>query len=224
MKRKSKIKLAIFDVDGTLLETSEGIISSALYALNSKGLSLPNDFNTDTLIGPPIQDSFAKLFPELSQEEIKELSLVFRNHYKDVDLYKAKVYDGIIEMLQNLCKNGLKVAIATYKREDYARDIVAHFGLDEYSSCTHGQDFEGIRKKKDIIALCLKELGISNEEAVMIGDASSDYLGALANEVAFIPVTYGYGFKSLSDVEDIKHLGVASTPMDIWRIIYEENL
>lgn len=213
------VKAVLFDVDGTLLETSEGILSSVFFALKQNGLSLPEGFNHDNLIGPPIQDSFKKLFPSLSVDELASLTNEFRNHYKDEDLLKAKVYPGINESIAALKEAGIKIGIATYKREDYAVRIVKHFGLDKYASCIHGQDMEGKMRKKDIIALCLKEMGVAPEEAIMVGDANSDYVGAMDNGMRFLAVTYGYGFKSEADLNEKECIGVAKDGNEIWRIL-----
>jgi len=188
-------KLLIFDVDGTLFDTSEGIISSVKYALKKNKLSLSHGIDYQrTFIGPPIQNTLKRLFPHLSDERIKEVALDFRNQYKDVDLCKATPYSGLYEALDKLTQKGIKIAVATFKREDYAYDIVDHFGITKYTDNIFGQDFEGKRDKADIIELAIKKSGLPGEDCLMIGDTSSDGDAAKKAGIDFLEVTFGFGF------------------------------
>lgn len=187
-------KLIIFDVDGTLFDTSEGIISSVKYALVKHNLELPSDFDYSVFIGPPVQNSFKRFFPKLSDNEIKEISLSFRNHYKEKDLFKAKPYDGLYETLDYITDIGILVAVGTYKRQDYAYDICNHFGITKYTNNIHGQDFEGKMSKADILNECLKEAGVDASNALMVGDTNSDAEAAEKDHIDFLEVTFGFGF------------------------------
>lgn len=188
-------KLLIFDVDGTLFDTSEGIISSVKYALKKNKLSLSHGIDYQrTFIGPPIQNTLKRLFPELAEERIKEVALDFRNHYKDVDLCKATPYPHLYEVLDELDKRGIKIAVATFKREDYAFGIVDHFGITKYTNNIFGQDFEGKRDKADIIELAIKKSGLPKEACLMIGDTSNDGDAAKKAGIDFLEVTFGFGF------------------------------
>ena len=188
-------KLLIFDVDGTLFDTSEGIISSVKYALKKNKLSLSHETNYQrTFIGPPIQNTLKRLFPHLSEERVKEVALDFRNQYKDVDLCKATPYPHLYEVLDELTKRGIKIAVATFKREDYAYDIVDHFGITKYTDNIFGQDFDGKRDKADIIELAIKKSGLPKESCLMIGDTSSDGDAAKKAGIDFLEVTFGFGF------------------------------
>lgn len=190
-----KYKLLIFDVDGTLFDTSSGIISSVKYALKKNKLSLSHETNYQrTFIGPPIQNTLKRLFPELPEERIKEVALDFRNHYKDVDLFKATPYPNLYEAFDELTKRDIKIAVATFKREDYAFGIVDHFGITKYTDNIFGQDFEGKRDKADIIELAIKKSGLPKKDCLMIGDTSSDGDAAKKAGIDFLEVTFGFGF------------------------------
>jgi phosphoglycolate phosphatase len=219
MSSLKKPKLVIFDIDGTLLNTEEGLVFSIMAALKKNGLTLPEDVNIKTFIGPPIQNSFRKTFPSLSDQQIAGLALDFRNDYKTSGLFKAFVYPGLEEVIQKLVTAGNKIAVATYKREDYAYSIVDHFGITKYTHNIHGSDFAGKLKKADIIKLCAAESGIPLLDCIMVGDSDNDSDGAIAAGTAFIPVTYGFGFTSKTDFCKIPHLGVANKPEDLLKII-----
>lgn len=214
-----RYKLVIFDVDGTLLNTTEGVLSSVNYTIHKAGLRpLENDV-LEQFIGPPIQDSFAKFYGITQKEKLQELAGIFRNQYKNVDLLKAVPYEGIYEVFDVLKENGLKIAVATYKRQDYTDIILHHFGFDQYTDVIYGADHENKLKKKDIIELCLKKTGIAPKEAVMIGDTVHDAQAASALAMDFLGVTYGFGFKKAQDVAEYTALQAADTVKDIQDIL-----
>lgn len=206
----------VFDVDGTLLDTTEGVLASVKYTIEQFGLNNLAEEQLKAFIGPPIQDSFARTYG-LDGPVLQELATVFRNRYKSVDLLKAKPYEGIYEVFEELVKNGKKIAVATYKRQDYATEILKHFGFDKYTNILYGADHENKLKKKDIIEKCLHDTGtLDYEKAVMIGDSDNDAIGAEKIGISFIGVTYGFGFKTKEDVEKYSNVGCARQP---WQIL-----
>lgn len=207
-------ELAIFDVDGTLLDTSEGVISSLKYVIEQYGLDMPPDETLATFIGPPVQETFRSCFG-LSGNVPDEAADLFRTHYKENDLFKAAPYDSIFELLKSLKDNAVTIAAATYKREDYALDILAHFGFDRYADIMHGSDFNGKLKKADIILKCINESGIPPKSAVMIGDTSNDRIGAELAGIDFIAVTYGFGYKKGISERELEGINVANSPSEL---------
>lgn len=210
-----KYKIAIFDVDGTLLDTTEGVLAAASYTIKKHGLrALPRE-ELLTFIGPPIQDSFRKHYG-LEGGILQELATTFRNQYKDVDLLKAVPYEGIYEVCKALQEKGVQIAIATYKRQDYAETILKHFHFDDYSTIMYGADHENKLKKVDIIRKCIEDLGVTDySQALMIGDSDNDAIGAESLGVDFLGVTYGFDFKTEEDVMSFKAIGSADTTRDI---------
>ena len=207
--------IVVFDVDGTLLDTSEGVLASVKYTIEKHNLPEIDEETLRTFIGPPIQDSFARVYG-LSGEILQELATTFRNQYKDVDLLKAVPYEGIFDVFEALLANGIKPAIATYKRQDYATKIMQHFGFDKYTDIIYGADHENKLKKRDIIELALKDSGVSDfSKAVMIGDSDNDAIGAEGIGTEFIGVTYGFGFRSKEDVNKFKNVGSADTAKEL---------
>ena len=121
---------------------------------------------------------------------------MFRQRYKDHELFKACLYPGIEEVMCTMQESGLKQAIATFKREDYALNICRHFQFDRYCKPIFGADNENKLTKADIIAKCLTAHAIDDvADAVMIGDMDSDKNAAEKLGVDFIGVNYGFGFK-----------------------------
>ena len=193
-----KYKLVIFDLDGTLMDTSEGIIASIRHVLGVYGFSVQSDDDLRRYIGPPIQDTFLKMTgnPKLAMEMAK----LFRQRYSTVDLMKACPYEGIFQLLQELKKTNIDAAVATYKREDYALKLLSNYGFDKYMRCEFGSDVEGKLSKVDIIRKCVDFCSTSAGDVLMVGDSKSDAAGALATGIDFLGVTYGFGFKTSEDV------------------------
>lgn len=215
-----QFKVAVFDLDGTILDTSEGVLASIRYTIEKHQLKMLEDDVLRTFIGPPIQNSLEKYFG-IHGEELRQITETFRNRYKNVDLLKAKPYEGIYEVFSELIEKGIKPVIATYKRQDYATRLLKHFEFDQYTDIMYGADNENKLKKKDIITKAILECGLSDfSEAVMIGDSENDAIGAADIGAGFIGVTYGFGFKSGEDVGKFSSLGNVATPREITKLFF----
>lgn len=212
----NRYDIAVFDVDGTLLNTRKGIVAALREALRRCGTRDITQEEEPLFIGPPIQESLMNVLG-LGHEEAQKTAGVFRSIYKeDSYLMQAHVYDGMMELMEALKGRGVKIAVATYKRQDYAVRICCHFGFDRYSDIIYGSDHSNTLKKPDIIKLCLDDLKAEDyRRAVMIGDSSFDAVGAQQIGCDFIGVTYGFGFRTESDILEYPAAGSAASPMDI---------
>ena len=210
-------KLIIFDLDGTLMDTSEGIISAVKYTIDHFGLHELTGEALATFIGPPIQDSFSKSYG-LDGPILQEIATVFRERYKSVDLLSAKPYPGIFDTLTKLKKAGKALAVATYKREDYAIDLLRYYGFERYFSIIHGGDHENKLKKEDIIRLCITETsGANKNNCLLVGDTVNDSLGAEMTGIDFLGACYGFGFRSREEVMLHGSVGAAESPEELVR-------
>lgn len=218
----SRYSLAVFDVDGTLLDTTNGVLSSVKYTIEQFGFEmLPQDKLLD-FIGPPIQDSFANAYG-LSGDILQEIATVFRNRYKTADLLNAVPYSGIFDLFDQLSRSGVRPAVATYKREDYAITLLRHFGFDRYTSIMFGGDHENKLKKCDIIKKCIDAAGIDDiSKVIMIGDTLNDAVGAKNLGIDFAAVTYGFGFKTRQELDSINKKCIAHSVGDL-SVFFKEN-
>lgn len=212
-----KYDVAVFDVDGTLLYTEPGILSAMREMFKIQGIGELSKENEKYFCGPPIQVSLRRLYPSMSDEKIQECADCFRNIYKQPEyLFKAEPYEGIMKLLSDLRDNGIKIAVATYKREDYAIDIMNQFGIAEIADVVHGADNFNKLKKVDIIRICLEDMGITDfTKAVMIGDSDNDAIGAQSLGIPFLGVNYGFDFRTKEDVDKFPNIGMAENPSDI---------
>ena len=214
------IKNVIFDLDGTLLDTREGVIESAKYAAKQMGYpELPHETML-SFVGPPIQNSFM-IHYGCDQETAQKAANIFRDYYKNTALLLAEPYEGIFDLCDLLKKNGVRMSVATYKREDYALTLLRHFNFHKYCDPMHGADNNNVLKKEDIIRMCQEEMGATKENSVLIGDTDNDAKGAVKADTPFIAVTYGFGFKTKEDVAGYPYMGVANTPIEIAKIILD---
>ena len=196
-----KTELVIFDLDGTLFNTKPGIVRAIKKTIEVKELKPLSEDMYDTFIGPPIQQTFSRVYG-LSKEEGEELGRLFRSYYgQDEFLLDTLEYEGICEALKDLKKAGIKTALATFKKEWMALNICRHFKYDEYLDSIHGSDDGGKLQKPDIIRLCMKDCGCDDPETVfMVGDTYLDAEGAETVGANFAGVLWGFGFKTDEDI------------------------
>jgi len=211
-----KYKLVIFDLDGTLMDTSSGILMAVKDTIKEHGMPELSEEQIRTFIGPPIQWSFEAQYG-ISKEKAQHMADTFRALYSTKHLLGAVPYPGIYDLMLALRERGMKSAIATYKREDYALRLLKHYHFDDYTDIMYGGDNDGTLKKRDIIQKCIDTAGVKNlNEVVMLGDTLHDSNGAKELGVDFIGVSYGFGFHG----EDAKGIdSMAETPQDILRFV-----
>lgn len=184
----------IWDLDGTLIDTTPGVIYAVKYTINEFGLEMPDEDMVRKFVGPPMQLSFQRYFG-MDEESALKAANQFRFNYKEHSLLMAELYPGTLEVLENLKKKGYRMAVATNKSHDNAIAILNHFRVADYCEFMMGSDLAGKLKKADIIESCLEELNIKPDDAVYIGDSIFDLDGAENMGMNFIGVTYGFGFK-----------------------------
>lgn len=194
----------LFDLDGTLLNTTEGVIDAVKITLKDFGLNLPPDKSLQSFVGPPMQKSMAETF-KLDSITALKIANKFRENYKKYSLFKAALYPDVVEMLKNLKDNNFKIAIATNKSHNNAEEIIKHFKISDYCDYYLGSDLEGKLSKTDIINQCINTLKAEKSKSVLIGDSKFDSTGAEEAGIDFIGVTYGFGFKTSDDFKHIKN-------------------
>lgn len=211
-------KAIIFDLDGTLLDTTEGVLESAVHAARQLGLpDLPHGTMLK-FVGPPIQDSFKSHYG-LDAESAQTAAELFRSYYMEHALLKAKPYPELLETLSTLQEMGCTLGVATYKREDYALTILRHFGIAPFCRSMHGADNFNRLTKADIVRLCLHELGCARKDSVLVGDTAHDAKGAAFAGIDFIGVTFGFGFRTKVDVDAFANIGCAENLRQITDLV-----
>jgi phosphoglycolate phosphatase len=195
--------IALFDLDGTLTDPKTGITRSIQYALDKLGQPVPDADALTWMIGPPLIASFTKLLG--SPEGAPEALRLYRERFSVTGLFENVVYAGIPALLQDLQGKGIRLFVATSKPHVYARRILEHFDLSQFFSEIYGSELDNRNAdKRDLIRHILDKERFDPAGAVMIGDRKHDAIGAKANGLASIGVTWGYGSR-----EELLDAGVA---------------
>lgn len=198
-----KYTTILFDLDGTLTKSEEGITKSALYAAQKLGMTGFTMEQFKAFIGPPLFVSFQRV-AGMSPEQAEQAVLLYRERFDAVGWSENEVYTGIASLLRSLKKNGAKVAIATAKPQVFAERIARHFGLSPYIDAIVGPGMDKRDEgKAAIIARAVQMLGGT---PVMVGDRCYDVEGGVQCGMDTIGVTYGYGTRAELEAAGATHI------------------
>lgn len=186
-----RYRCVLFDFDGTIADTGEGIRRSIAYCLEKLGRPALDRAALDSFIGPPLHDSFmAKC--GMTEAEAEHAVAVYRERYVDVGLYESTLYPGIGMLLRALRRAGAYVAIASAKPQFMIERLSAHFGIDKYLDAIVGIGLDRhSADKRDLILRALPE-GMPVEAACMVGDRRFDIEAAKALGLTAMGADYGY--------------------------------
>ena len=192
---KLKYSTLLFDLDGTLTDSGEGIINCVLYALEHFGIHETDESLLNSFIGPPLYHSFKRWYPQFSEEDIQQAMRFYRERYQTDGMFENRVYDGIYALLDSLRAAGYRLVIATAKPEHFTWPIVRHFELDRRFDLLYGCiESIGRLDKADVIRHLLSvNPDMNSENTIMIGDRDHDVIGAAKNGLDCIGVLYGFG-------------------------------
>ena len=202
----------IFDLDGTLADSSQGILWSFRATLDRIGVEARED-QLRELIGPPLGESFRIL--GVDEEDIDDVVALYREYYAERGVYEARLYDGVASTLKELSDQGVGLAVATAKRVDFARQMLASMGIADFFDEIAGASVDlRITSKFDVMAQVLNAWKIGGDRDVwMVGDRHYDMVAALAHKVSAVGALWGFG----SDLE-LREAGanwLVSRPTDL---------
>lgn len=197
-----KFELILFDLDGTLFDTSETLLNSIKGTVKLAGLRELTEEELGTFIGPPVVTSLKGYYPNLSDEEIDKLTDLYRQYYIDKEMLKAELFPGMIDVLKTLKANGYKTALATYKLMKCVEPLFEKKDVAKFFDTLRGSTAETGMSKTEIMSWAIEDCKITDYDKIcMIGDTEHDLRGAINLGVSFIGVNYGAGFKGLTDEE-----------------------
>lgn len=193
----------LFDLDGTLIDSGEGITNSAAYSLKKFGIEITDKTELYPFIGPPLHESYEKFYG-FSREKANRAVEYYREYYCNKGIYENQIYDGVERLLKELYDKGKILIVATSKPKLFAQQILDGLGIAGYFTCIAGANMDGsMTKKAEVIAYGLAAAGVADvSKAVMIGDREHDIIGAKAVGIDSIGVLYGYG-----NYEELKNAG-----------------
>lgn len=198
------LEYLLFDLDGTLTDSSEGITKSVQYGLKSIGIEVENLNDLLVFIGPPLDYSFREYY-KLDEEQARQATVKYRERYKEIGMYENALYPGMAALLKDLHKRGKHLAVASSKPEVFVRQILKHFNVEQYFEVIVGSGLDGsLGTKSEVVKEALRQLFSKDkdkpftlteeqkESTAMIGDRHFDIEGGRANEIVTIGVEYGF--------------------------------
>lgn len=192
-----KYDIALFDLDGTISQSADGIRLCIEKTLDKMGKAHPDLSDYSKYIGPPLLHTFMNLC-KLNESEAQTAVEIYVKYYDEYGVAANKLFDGMEHVLSTLKDNGVRLAVCSSKHEEIATRVVQSLNVHRYFERICGSTVDGSRKEKpDLIPYALKELKSTDaDRVVMIGDTKFDAVGANVCNVDFIGVTYGYGTKA----------------------------
>jgi len=210
----------LFDLDGTLTDSSIGIINSVIYSLKKYGIEVNDRNELYKFIGPSLRESFEKFYG-FSKEEAKTAVEYYREYYRDKGIFENHVYYGLEGLLKMLKANNKILIVATSKPEVFAKQIMEHFDIAKYFTYIAGSNLDGTRVKKyEVIKYALESCNIIDlSKVVMIGDREHDIIGAKEAGIKSIGVLYGYGDRS--ELENAGADFIVCSIEEIGKVLFE---
>ncbi|HEL1613947.1 TPA: HAD family hydrolase [Streptococcus suis] len=210
-------QIILFDLDGTLTDSGQGILNSVAYALDQMGIEEPDLASLQRFIGPPLYESFARFY-QLNPADTQAAVDAFRVYFKEKGMFENQLYEGVIPLLEALTEAGKTLAIATSKPEVFAKQILEYFDISHYFDVIAGASLDSSRiNKTDVISYALAQLDYNPQTTIMVGDREHDIQGAQANQLASIGVLYGYGTKQ--ELEEAGATRIAQTVVDLKELL-----
>ena len=197
-----KYDTVFFDLDGTIIDSGEGVSNSVLYALEKFGINETRE-NALRFIGPPLADSFKDFYGFDDEKATKGIE-IYREYYREKGIFECYLYDGIRELLIKLKENGYKVVLCTSKPEEYAHRVLRFFEIFDLFdfACGATMDEKTRATKDEVMAYAFETSGAQREKTLMVGDRKFDINSACKFGLDSVGVTFGYGSK-----EELKSAG-----------------
>ena len=190
-----KYDYVIFDFDGTVTDTGEGILKSLQYSFEQMGDPVPDLSDLKKFIGPPIHYSFVTFYG-VKEEDVGKYIEKYRERYRKIGIYECCLYDGMLDTLKTLKENGVKIGIASSKPISLIYDVMNYLKITELFDAVVGTQFDDSNHsgKKDLVLQSMAELGADDKSRVlMVGDRYFDIDGAAGAGVDSCGVLFGYG-------------------------------
>lgn len=205
------MKSVLFDLDGTLIDTSEGITKSAQYALAKFGIDEPDLSKLTCFIGPPLTYSFMTHYG-FTEEQAKNAIGVYRERYTPIGIYESMIFPHVKEAIQELKKRGYRVGVASSKPEPACHVVLDYFGITELFDDIVGSTFDGrISTKEDVLDEVFRRWeDASKKNTLLVGDTIFDVKGANYKGIDCIAVSFGFG-----DVQEMLGAGAKAVCNDM---------
>ena len=204
--------ILLFDLDGTLTDSKEGILNCIRYALGKMGRPVPAEPVLLKFIGPPLQDSFERYCSMTSEEALQAVTL-FRERYAPIGKFENAPAPGMPELCRQLHEMGCSMAVASSKPEEMCIPICQKFGYYDSFPVIVGSPPEADWEKAEIIREALRRLKVSDADlgrVLMVGDRKYDVEGAAKCGVRCIGVEF-FGYAAPGELKQAGAAAVVQT-------------
>ncbi len=189
----SVTQAVVFDLDGTLVDSGEGIVRSVRYALDKLGVPYRNAQELYRFIGPPLSDSFRRFY-DLNEREVQKAVALYRERYAAKGVHECALYPGVKELILALKAKGFTLCIGSSKPQKFVEEILREQGIFAYFDHIAAATLDGTRNKKEqVLGHLLSETGLAPADCLMVGDRYHDIEGAHAVGIKAIGVLWGFG-------------------------------
>ena len=210
--QQMKYRAVFLDFDGTLMDTSEGVMNGARYAMAKAGLAIGPDADWGGFIGPPLHECFEIAFGIKDRQMQDTLCAYYREYYQKEGMFQAFFYDGIIEVIKKLREAGVLMGIASMKNTDLIYKMCDHFGVSDLFDGMFGLNLSEDNTKADVLREGFARFSLAPEQCVLVGDTPVDENGATEAGCVCLKAGWGFGFKP--DMPD-----TLKTPYDILKAV-----
>lgn len=211
----------LLDLDGTLSDSEPGIRNSLRWAFGREGFPVPTDEQVRSVIGPPFELGLPSIgVPDDALERVID---TYRERYEHTGAFENTMYEGVVEMLDELLAAGLSLSVATAKPEVTAFPILDYFGITSRFEVRAGATLTPERRNKAaVIDHALRQLGIHGDpdlydHVIMVGDRDHDVHGAHHHGIPCIGVTWGYG--TPEELLGAGAVALADTPAELLALV-----
>ena len=212
-----KYSVILFDLDGTLTDSGEGIINCAALALEHFHLPVPDSEVMREFVGPPLHETFIKF--GVPTEKADLAVAIYRSRYHTIGKFENTPYPGIIQLLRSLKEMGATLLVATSKPEALSKEILEKFELASYFDRICGASLDRSRvSKSDVIAYLLQSYDAA-DSIVMVGDTVFDVVGAAVHGIPTIGVSWGYG--NVNEMIDAGAMSIAYSTTELLKLLSE---
>ena len=214
MEKCNWYKCVLFDMDGTLVNSYEGIFHAYRWTMEQMGRDFGGDEFVRRAIGAPLIWVFENLCG-MDHVVAERAAACYRIYYAEKGKLQASVYDGMEKTLRRLKEAGCFLGVATLKKDIFAKEMLDALGLLSYFDMVSGMDADDSLTKADLIRRCMQAAMSEKKETILVGDSAFDAAGAREAGIAFLAVTYGFGFQDRKQLADCGAVLVAETAGEI---------
>ena len=213
----------LLDLDGTLSHSEPGILRSLQWACEQEGFPVPTEEEVRSVIGPPFEIGLPQI--GIPDDALERVIATYRDRYTRIGAFENTLYDGILDMLDELAALGMSLSIATAKPEQTAHPILDYFGISDRFDVRAGATLTSERRTKaQVIDHALHELDIHADpdlidHVIMVGDRDHDVHGAMHHHITCIGVTWGYG--SVEELIVAGAVALADSPADVVDLVQQ---